>query len=502
MALHDLTLQDLIRKNAALHGDATAFISGNERVPFGRFARDVERLAAGLASLKVTKGDRIGVLTLNCYEFFLLYGAASWLGAVIVPINWRQKSDEVGYVIQDTAPKVMVVSAEFVENVTEVVDQCPSVKQSFVIGESAAPYTNFAEIQEAGSTIEPAEVSQQDPLLIIHTAAIEGRPRGAVLSHGNMVASGFQVAVPMGIQAGEVYVNLLPLFHIMDLTLATGVMLAGGCNAIVRRFEPASAAACIEEERAALIGTVPPMLSSILDAAEASGRSLQSLRVVASLFDHEETVRRCQEITGAVFWVGFGQTETAGYLTLSPYDERPGSSGREGPMARMRVVDDYDRDVIPGTEGEIVVRGPVVFLEYWNLKEETAYTSRTGWHHTGDVGRLDESGYLWYVGRKAEKELIKPGGENVYPAEVEKVLLEHPDVCEACVFGVADKEWGEAIKAVVAVQEGCQHEPLDLIDFVGSRIAGYKKPKYVAFVKSLPKKDDGTVDREQVKSHF
>jgi long-chain acyl-CoA synthetase len=171
-------------------------------------------------------------------------------------------------------------------------------------------------------------------------------------------------------------------------------------------------------------------------------------------------------------------------------------------MVRMRVVNDYDRDVGIGTAGEIVVRGPAVFLEYWNLGEESAYTFRDGWHHTGDVGRLDEEGYLWYVGRKAEKELIKPGGENVYPAEVEKVVLEHPDVREACVFGVPDKEWGEAIKAVVALKDGCRQEPAGLIDFVGSRIAGYKKPKYVTFAESLPKKGDGTVDREKVKSRF
>lgn len=500
MALHDLTFQDLIRKNVALHRDATAVVCGNERMTFDRFARDVQRLAAGLASLEVTKGDRIGVLALNSYEFFLLYGAASWLGAVLVPINWRLKSDEVEYAVQDTSPKVMVVSGEFTDSLTGVLDRCPSVKHCLVIGESTAPYVNLSEIQESAGTTEAAEVCQQDPLVIIHTAAIEGRSRGAVLTHGNMVACGFQVTIPMGIQAGDVYVNLLPLFHIMDLSLATGVLLAGGCNVILSRFDPAAAAACIEQERATIIGTVPPMLSSILDEAEASGRSLRSLRVVASLFDHEDTVRRCQELTGASFWVGFGQTETSGYLTLSPYDEREGSSGREGPLARMRIVDEYDREVGIGTAGEIVVRGPVVFIEYWNLGEETAYTFREGWHHTGDVGRLDEEGYLWYVGRKAEKELIKPGGENVYPAEVEKVLLEHPDVREACVFGVPDKEWGEAIKAVVAPKDECSLDPADLIDFVGSRIARYKKPKYLTLVESLPKKGDGSIDRERVKS--
>ncbi len=152
-------------------------------------------------------------------------------------------------------------------------------------------------------------------------------------------------------------------------------------------------------------------------------------------------------------------------------------------MVRVRLVDDYDREVPVNIPGEITVRGPLVFLGYWNLPRETDYTFREGWHHTGDIGRLDEQGYLWYVKRKAEKELIKPGGENVYPAEVEKALLEHPDLLEACVFGVPDKQWGEAIKAVCSVKPGSSLEPQELIDFVASRIARYKKPKYVVLVR-------------------
>jgi len=244
------------------------------------------------------------------------------------------------------------------------------------------------------------------------------------------------------------------------------------------------------------------MLSAILDEAEGSARSLETLRVVAGLFDHPDTVDRCQRMTNARFWVGFGQTENSGYLTLSPYDYRPGASGTAGPVVRVQVFDDYDREVPVGQPGEIVAKGPVIFREYWNLKEETLYALREGWLHTGDVGRLDEKGYLWYMKRKAEKELIKPGGENVYPVEVERALLAHDDVLEACVFGVPDREWGEAVMAVCVLKTGGSLKPKELIDFVGGRIARYKKPKNVTFVEALPRTGDGAVDIEKVKINF
>lgn len=165
-------------------------------------------------------------------------------------------------------------------------------------------------------------------------------------------------------------------------------------------------------------------------------------------------------------------------------------------------MDDYDREVPPGNPGEICVRGPLVFLGYWNLEEDTRYTFRGGWHHTGDIGRLDEDGYLWYVKRKAEKELIKPGGENVYPAEVEKAILEHAAIAEVAVIGVKDCEWGEAVKAVCVLKAGSAVTQQQLIDFVASRIARYKKPKYVQFISTLPKAQDGSIDREKVKAEF
>lgn len=502
MAVHDLTFQDMVAKNALTRPNKTAFVNRDENWTFARYELDALHLAAGLAELGVSKGDRIGVIAFNCYEFFLLFGAAAQLGAIVVPINWRLSPEEIRVILQDCAPIAVVVCEEFAASLAGALDSCQSVKHRFVTRDGVQGFRPLSGLAGPSDRFQPMQLCQGDPFIIIYTAAVEGRPRGAVLTHGNIVAASLQVIVPMEIRASDVYLNLMPLFHVMGLELAMAVVHAGGRNVIMSKFDPAEAAAWIEREEVTIIPTVPPMLASILDQAEKSVRNLKTLRVIAGIFDHPDTIQRCQQMTGARYWSGFGQTENMGYLTLCPYDDRPGSSGIAGPMVRVQVFDDYDRQVPVGHSGEIVAKGPVIFREYWNLKEETLYALREGWLHTGDVGRLDEKGFLWYVQRKAEKALIKPGGENVYPVEVEKVLLAHDGVLEACVFGVPDKEWGEAVMAVCVLKAGSGLKPQELIDFVGGRIARYKKPKHITFVEALPRTEEGAVDRERVKDEL
>ena len=215
--------------------------------------------------------------------------------------------------------------------------------------------------------------------------------------------------------------------------------------------------------------------------------------------DKPENMKRFSEMAPhATCWVGYGQTETMVFSSC-PFSEKPGSAGKPCVLSRVALFDDYDREVPVGTPGEICVRSPLVFSGYWGHEEENAYISRNGWHHTGDMGRFDKEGYLWYMGRKANRELIKPGGENVFPAEVEKAILDHEAVAEVVVIGVPDQEWGEAIKAVCTVQPGRSLEPQELIDYVASKIARYKKPKHVIFVDAMPKTPEGEMDREKVK---
>jgi long-chain acyl-CoA synthetase len=214
--------------------------------------------------------------------------------------------------------------------------------------------------------------------------------------------------------------------------------------------------------------------------------------------DSPDTIERYQKVTGGSFFNMYGQTETSCLASMGRYNDRPGSAGRPIPLGLVELVDEVDQPVPAGQVGEITLKGPMVFKGYWRLDADNAHTFRNGRHHTGDLGRFDEDGFLWYAGRKPEKELIKPGGENVYPAEVEKVILGHPAVARTMVFGVPDPKWKEGIKAVCVLKSGRQLSSPELIEFVGSRIARYKKPQYVQFVESLPEKN-GTIDREAVK---
>ena len=230
------------------------------------------------------------------------------------------------------------------------------------------------------------------------------------------------------------------------------------------------------------------------------GLGLESLKVVYGL-EGPQNIQRLHEETSTVFWTGFGQAETTAFVTASPAAERPGSSGKATLLNSVAVVDDFDRQLPCGEEGEIVVRGENIFLEYWEMPEATAYTFRNNWHHTGDIGRFDEEGYLWYVKRKAEKELIKTGGENVYPGEVETVLMKHPEISECCVIGVPDKTWGEAVIAICVCRGAAKLTLNELRVFVGEKIAGFKKPREIIFVEELPHVNN-EIDRETVKAKW
>ena len=256
----------------------------------------------------------------------------------------------------------------------------------------------------------------------------------------------------------------------------------------------------IDTENLTYFGSFPPILERVLDTAKESGSALESLKLVYGL-EGAENINRLQKETGAVFWTGFGQAETTAFVTASPALECPGSSGRPTLVNSVCVVNEAEELLSVGEEGEIVVRGENVFLEYWDMADATEYTHRNGWHHTGDIGRFDEEGYLWYVKRKAEKELIKSGGENVYPGEVETVLMKHSQIEDCCVIGVPDKTWGETVKAICVLKNDSKLSAEGLRDYVGNKIAGFKKPRVVVFVKELPY-ENKQIDRNKVKAKW
>jgi acyl-CoA synthetase (AMP-forming)/AMP-acid ligase II len=503
MGLYDFTFYDLIQRNRTNFGKQAAWFEADGQVTltFAEIKEQVDRLACGLQNLGLRKGDRIGALGRNSLEFFLLYGAAAALGAIVVPINWRLSVEEALFNLNDCEPKILFVDSDFQEITQSREEKLPSVEHCFNLAPSGGNFADFAALMDNPGELDPVDVTGGDGLVIIHTAAVDGRPRGALLTHGNLISANISLNLLLNLSAEDVHLNLLPLFHVAGLFMATGTFHAGVLNVNMNKFDATQAVDLIAEKKVTVLYDFSPILSSILDAQEKSGKNIKSLKTVKGI-ENPETIERYQKITGGTFFCVYGQTETSAMATLGRYDDRPGSAGKALELADVRLVDDKDRPVAPGEVGEIAVKGPMVFKGYWNLPEDTAYTFRGGWHHTGDLGRFDEDGFLWYEGRKAEKELIKPGGENVYPAEVERAILEHPAVEKTVVFGVPDPTWKEGIKAVCILKEGQKLDRRELIAFVSQHIASYKKPQYVEFVTDLPLLKDGSPDRARIKEQY
>jgi acyl-CoA synthetase (AMP-forming)/AMP-acid ligase II len=503
MGLYDFTFYDVVNRNAVTFKDKQAWFEseGERSLTFAEFKALVDRLATGLQEQGVRKGDRIGVLSKNNLEYFLLYGAAAALGVIVLPVNWRLSADEVWFNLNDGSPKLAFADKEYQGLIKGIKDKLPSVQAYYGLGTGGDGFVDFSSLLASAGGFKPASVAIDDGFVIIHTAAVAGRPRGALLSHGNVLFADIHFDYFMNITHRDVHLSFLPFFHVGGLFMATTAFHAGALNVNLSKFEAGRALELIQKKGVTFMMVFSPILATVVEEGQKRGIDISCLRAVTGI-DTPETIEKHQRSTGGCFYSMYGQTETSCLATSAPYRDKPGSAGRVLPLVELRLVDDYDRPVPTGQEGEITVRGPMVFKGYWNLPEETAYTFREGWHHTGDQGRFDQEGFLWYAGRKAEKELIKPGGENVYPAEVEKAILQHPAVEKVVVFGVPDPKWKEGIKAVCQLKEGQTLDPQALIDFVGEHIARFKKPQYVEFVFPLPLKEDGSPDRAKIKEQY
>jgi long-chain acyl-CoA synthetase len=503
MGLHDYTFYDLINRNAVCFKNRAAWLEVDDQrsLTFAEVKQRVDQLAGGLQQAGIQKGDRIGVLGKNSLEYFLLYGAAAALGAIILPINWRLSADEVIFNLNDGAPKLLFADVEYHAMIEKAKERLPSVERYFNLKPPGGQFEDFNTRSSTSTGFKPVEIKDGDGLVIIHTAAVAGRPRGALLSHRNFISANVHLNLLMHLSPADVHLNLLPLFHVGGLFMATMSFHAGALNVNMSKFDAAQAVELIAGKKVTVLFDFAPILGSILDQQAQTGKDIRSLRHVIGL-ESPETVERYQQQTGGTFYCMYGQTETSAIATLGRYNDRPGSAGQTIPLADVRLVDEGERGVAAGEVGEIAVKGPMVFNGYWNLPEDTAHALRGGWHHTGDLGRFDPDGFLFYAGRKPEKELIKPGGENVYPAEVEKAILEHPAVEMTVVFGVPDPKWKEGIKAVCKLKPGQSLAPKDLAKFVGERIASYKKPQYVEFVREMPLLANGSPDRAKVKEKY
>ncbi|WP_457553203.1 AMP-binding protein [Desulfobacula sp.] len=496
--LHDLTFFDIYEKNALYNGSSCALHFEAQDTTYADLFSQTAKFARGLKNLNLKPGSRIAVLCKNHPVFFHLFGAASALNLVLVLINRRLNKDEVSYIIEDTTPCLIFSDKEMAEQVNSLMDSFSCLTQSYIVDGDDENFSNIYK-NPALEVREPCGTN--DPFIIIHTAAMLGKPRGAVLGQKNIILSNLQIIQAFNLDKTKACLNILPLFHIMGINLGLSMLQAGGRNIIEEKFNPKKTLDLIQEQKVSLFGSFPPILTNLIDAMEEGLHDLSSLEIAAGL-EMPDTAKKWEERTDSKFWTMYGQTETSGLISFTQYFAKPGSAGIISSFANIKIADDADTLLPLGETGEILVRGPLVFQGYWNDDALTAHTFRGGWHHTGDLGMIDAEGFLFFKGRKAEKELIKPGGENVFPVEVEKVILGHDAIKDVCVFGVPDPKFGEGIKAVCSLNPGDDLTKDDLIKFCGSLIAGYKKPRYVEFINELPRAEDGTIDRKKIKTEY
>jgi acyl-CoA synthetase (AMP-forming)/AMP-acid ligase II len=503
-----MRLHDLLDYQARERPTAEFAVQGDRRLIYAEARTHANRVANALVSSGLRPGERIAFLGKNSIEHVLMFFAASKAGVVPVPLNYRLAPPEWSYIINDAQARLLIVAAEFVAAIDGIRSALPSAQSYVAVGAASTP-TGWEDYgswigREAASPPD-RDVSADDDLYQMYTSGTTGRPKGAILTHRAVTANAIQqgLGLPPGITDGR-YLIVAPMYHAAAAVTAFGVGLKGGTLYIHEDFNPFAVVLALSEQGITGTTLVPAMIQACLvmvpDIAERRYDSLRLIGYGASPIA-EQTLRRALDVFHCDFTQGYGMTELTSVLTFLTAEDhqralrdKPNlllSAGRPLVGSEVRIVDEHDNPVPNGSIGEVIGRGPQIMRGYWNLPEATTEALRGGWMHTGDAGMLDDEGYLYIQDRV--KDMIVSGGENIYPREVEEVLFAHNAVADAAVIGVPDETFGEAVKAIVVLRQGATATPDEIIEFCKGKLAGYKRPRSVEFVATLPRNPSGKV---------
>ena len=477
------------------------------RFTFAQFDDAVKRASRMLKSSGVSQGDVVSLLMPNSVEYIIAYFACWKLGAIAGPVNSLLKADEVAFVISDSDAKALLVHSDFLPTIDSIRDVFPDLRAVIEFDYEATATSGLsAETITIGDEID-AEVNLDSEAIIIYTSGTTGKPKGCLLTHGNLIANARQISQWLGFTEDDRLLTVMPLFHMNAVSVTTiSALYAGGSTVVSPKFSASRFWQIVSEYEVTSFGSVATMLSILLSTypdGVPRGLKTDQLRfaMCGSAPVPTEVLQRFEETFNCLVIEGYGLSESTCRSTFNPPDERrrPGSCGK-AIGNEMKVVDEEDREVMNGELGEIVLRGENILKGYYKNKEATATAFRNGWFHTGDIGYRDADGFFYIVDRKSD--MIIRGGENIYPREIDEILYQHPAVAAAATIGVSDPLYGEEVAAFVVLKDGMKAGEDELIVYCQERLADYKCPKTIRIVAEIPKGPTGKLLKRELATQF
>lgn len=499
-----MTLYELLADTAAQHPDAPAMRYREQNFSYADLLAAARGFGSGLSALGIGKRARVAILLPNCPAFIITYFGASHAGAALVPMNVLYRPDEARYILADAGVEVLVTAEAFRPLVQALRPHLPALKHVVMVGEGE---TQEGEVDFRRLCATPAgkpfSLTARDVAVILYTSGTTGRPKGAMLTHRNLLANAESCRQVLPVGPEDCFLSALPLFHAFAAMVFMVLPIrVGGRIQLMERFMPAHTLQLLEDSRATLFGGVPSMFGLMLQLPKEQRPDLSALRICISGGAPlpPEVWTAFEEAYDAKMVEGYGLTEASPVVAVNPpYGVRKvGSIGLPMPGIEVKIVDDNGRAVGPGVIGELAIRGANIMKGYLHKPEETKGVLRSGWLYTGDLVRADEDGYLYIAGRK--KEMIIVGGLNVYPGEIERVLVEHPAVLEAAAFGMPDPSRGEAVWAAVVLRPGQTAHEKELQALCREKLASYKVPRGIEIREALPKNTLGKVQRHLLRA--